>query len=113
VLAPLKDSAGADADADINTDKDEDEDEDEDDTYGDSSYGNMLEPSTEYERECEEVVEEINGMTCELLGDLTVTERRCGRDLIKKITGFASAVSQSDQSGLRWKRLVHIMVKSL
>jgi len=80
--------------------KDSDETEDdENETHDDEEAGDssVLEPNAIYEQECDDVSGEVDEESKILLGELTEAERKTGENVLKKIRGFSSAISKSDQ----------------
>ena len=74
-----------------------------DDNQNDDSQGeNILQPNENYEKECNDIVEDVFNATSELLGALTEKEWQQGCELLKKVTGFAAAILKSNQ---KWATL--------
>jgi len=74
-----------------------------DDNQNDDSQGkNILQPNENYEKECNNIVEDVFNSTSELLGVLTEKERQQGCELMKQVTGFAATILKSDQ---KWAAL--------
>jgi len=80
--------------------KDSDEaEDDENETHDDEEAGSssVLEPNAIYEQECDDISGEVDEESKLLLGELTEAERKMGENILKKIRGFGSAISKSNQ----------------
>jgi len=62
-----------------------------------ASDDNTLEPNAVYERECDDVSIEVDEQSEVLLGELKEAEKKTGENVLKKIRGFGSVISKSDQ----------------
>ena len=74
----------------------------DDNQNNDSQGENILQPNENYEKECNNVVEDVFNAASDLLGALTEKEWKQGCELIKKVTGFAATILKSDQ---KWAAL--------
>src|SRR5882762_3145641 len=69
----------------------------DDNQNNDSQGKNILQPSENYEKECSDIIEDVFNATLDLLGVLMEKEQLQGCKLIKKVTGFATAILKSNQ----------------